>query len=437
MNKNKRLPRRPAKAIKTSSELPIKSRKKRWIRYGVYALVVLAAVAVRFWLTGPEVPTPPLTDLDPALVEEIENARAEIWESPREPEKWGRLGMLLAAHSYPIEAVQCFEHAEVLDPASWKWPYLRSIAQEQSDRAASLDALSQAAETAGDDEPFPRLLLVERLMETGERDEAEQHLQIALRHWPEHPRAHLNQARLLSQRGNAQAALAALNKATSDRHTRRTAHQLLIQIHRRLGDDAATSAALARLEELPPDEAWRDRWREALDGFRISKGAYIARINELARRGDYDRLARTTAETIERFPELAHLVTGRERLSRGDLVGAERALREAVELDPKSVDALVSLGEALLRQDKIAAAVESFRKATRLEPMHGEAYLRLGQALAKQDQQQESLASFRSAVQFMPTSPKAHRALAEALSAVGQGSAAEEHRRHAERLTKE
>src|SRR5687767_7522935 len=108
MKKNKRLPRPLAKAIQTSSEPPIKSPKKRWIRYGVYGLIVLAAVGVRFWLTGPDVPTPPLEGLDSALVEEIENARAEIWESPREPEKWGRLGMLLAAHSYPIEAVQCF-----------------------------------------------------------------------------------------------------------------------------------------------------------------------------------------------------------------------------------------------------------------------------------------------------------------------------------------
>ena len=242
MSKHKPLERRRAKTLKDAPSQPPNPPKSRWLFYGGCVLVLAVGVGVRLWLTGPDTPLPPLDNLDPVLVEEIENARAEIWESPQEPEKWGRLGMLYAAHSFPDEAVQCFERALELDSTRWKWPYLRSIALEQSDRAASLAALGQSAETAGDDEPFPRLLLVERLMELGERDEAERHLQIALRYWPEHPRAHLNQARLQFERDDTQAALASLRQALNDRHTQRAAHQLLVQIHRRQRDDAAAAA---------------------------------------------------------------------------------------------------------------------------------------------------------------------------------------------------
>jgi tetratricopeptide (TPR) repeat protein len=436
MTEHKNLPRRTAKPV-AQTPPPVASKKRSWIRYGFYATVVAAAIGIRFWLAGPKIPTPSFDGLDPVLVEEIENARAEIWESPQEPEKWGRVGMLYAAHSLADEAVQCFERAGELQPESWKWPYLKSMATEQSDPAASLAALREAADTAGDEEPLPRLLLAERLMEQGELAECERQLQIALTHWPQHPRAHLNYARLQTVRDDADAALKSLAHATADHHTRRSAHQLLIQIHRRRGDDAAASAAVEQLARLPQDEAWPDRWREALGAFRISKGAYIARINDLGRRGETNKLARTAAESIERYPELAHLVSGRERSSRGDLAGAEQALREAVRLDPTSVDAHLSLGEVLLAQGQTEAAVESFRSAVKVEPAHGQAHFRLGEALLRLGEKDKSVASFRAAIQFMPTSAEAHRSLAEALEQSGDAEAATEHRRIAERLAKE
>ncbi len=435
MNKHKHAPRRTAKANAAAPGPPRTVRDRAWLRYAAYAILVAGAIGLSSWMTGPKVPAPALENLDDALVEEIENARAEIWAAPANAEKWGRLGMLYAAHSFPVEALECFERAEELNASQWKWAYLRAITLEQSDPAAALSALNEAAEAAAGDDELPRMLLVERLIELGERDEAQRHLQVALRHWPEHPRVHLNRARLLWVRDDPRGALVALQKAASDRHTQRMAQQLLVQVHRRLADHGATAAAEERLAKLPPDEAWPDRWREAIDAFRTSKGAYIARIDELGRRGDFGRLARVAAESISRYPELAHLVKGRERLSQGDLVAAERALREAVRLDPGSVDAWLSLGEALMRQGKVDAAVEAFRQATQVDSAHGGAHLQLAEALAAQGDRAAALASFHSAVQYMPTSPEAHRALADALAKSGEAAAADEHRRQAEQLT--
>jgi len=411
------------------------SSKTRFVRYGLYGLIVLVAIAVRFWIAGPTVPLPELADLDPVLVEEIENARAAIWQTPRRPEAWARMGMLLAAQGFTAEAVECFLKASELDSENWKWPYLRAVTLEGYEPAAAREALREAAVLAGDEDPLPKLVLIERLLEIGEFDEAQRHLQIALRFWPDNPRVNLNQARWLFARGDVGGCLAPLAKAADDRHTRRAAHRLLAQVHRRLGDETAADKATATLDELPPDEEWPDPLRKQFELFRISKGAYIARITQLGESGEDAAAARVANEAIGRYPDLAHLVAGRERLSRGDAAGAEVALRKALAIDPRSTDALVSLGEALVRQEKHAAAEDAFRQAIEVNPATGQAYLQLGRCLAAQKKHKESLGPFRTAVQYMPLSIEAHRELARALSDSGQPEEAEVHQKHAERLT--
>jgi tetratricopeptide (TPR) repeat protein len=438
MKKSRRERRNEPKAVvSATSPSPVKkSLGKRLIPYAIGGVaVILVAIGVRFWLQGPDIPMPPAESLDNRLTEEIENARAQIWEAPREPERWGDLGMLLAAHSFPTEAVQCFDRAAKLDPANWCWPYLCSLALEQTDSAAARDALREAAVVAADLEPLPRLLLVERLLETGELDEAARHLDIALRYWPENARAKLNQARLLFLRDDAAGALVALKSAAGDRHTRRQAHQLFAQLHHRLGDQPAAEQALVALKSLPHDEPWPDYWREKLESFHIRKGALIARIHELGRRGEIETAHRTVIKSIERYPELAHLIGGRQRLAKGENEAAERVLSDALRFDPLSVDAMLSLGEALERQKKYSDAEYVLRRATAREPTNGETHLRLGRCLISQKQFDAAVSPLRTATHLMPTSPDAHAALADALSAIGKTDEADEHRRHADRLS--
>ena len=427
----------PKAAVNTiSPPPPRKSLGKRLLPYAIGGIAaILVAIGVRFWLQGPEIPMPPAESLDSRLTEEIENARAIIWEAPRQPERWGDLGMLLAAHSFPAEAVQCFQRAAQLDSDNWCWPYLRTIALEQTDPAAARDALREAAVVAADLEPLPRLLLVERLLETGELDEAGRHLNAALHYWPDNARAKLNQARLLFLRDDAAGALVAAKSAAGDRHTRRQAHELLAQLHRRRGDQPAAEQALAAVKSLPRDEPWPDYWREKLESFHIRKGALIARIHELSSRGEIESAHRTVIKSIERYPELAHLIGGRQRLAKGENEAAERVLSDALRYDPRSIDAMLSLGEALERQKKYSDAEYVLRRATAREPTNGETHLRLGRCLVLQKQFEAAVTPLRTAVHLMPMSPDAHGALADALSAVGKTDEADEHRRHADRLS--
>lgn len=67
----------------------------------------------------------------------------------------------------------------------------------------------------------------------------------------------------------------------------------------------------------------------------------------------------------------------------GDLVAAETAANEALELDGNNVDALLVLGRIAARQQQWDSAAAYFRRATAVRPDHAEAQLNLGQALEK------------------------------------------------------
>src|SRR5688500_9638783 len=103
MKKGKRSRPGPANPVvkTTAAAPPHRPRRSRVVLYAASSLLLIsAAFGVRYWLMGPDIPVPPPDKLDQRLAEEIENARAIIWEAPRQPERWGDLGMLLAAHSF-------------------------------------------------------------------------------------------------------------------------------------------------------------------------------------------------------------------------------------------------------------------------------------------------------------------------------------------------
>ena len=141
------------------------------------------------------------------------------------------------------------------------------------------------------------------------------------------------------------------------------------------------------------------------------------------------------AESIEAYPELAHLVAGRERLSRAILRAPKPRFARRIKLDPESIDALLSLGDALKQQKKLDQAEDTFRRAIAVEPTNGDAQLRLGRCLAEQKEFDAALTPLQAAVQFMPTSADAHNAMADAFSSLGRAAEAADHRRQAEQLS--
>src|SRR5438270_5558930 len=136
----------------------------------VVALVVIGAgiaLLVAAWLwRSPAPPDVDLAGVDPAIVQAIDAARAEVRAAPRSAATWGRLGMVLRAHDFAAEANACFAQAERLDASDPRWPYLHGLTVALTDRDAAIPLLQRAADRSPFN-PTPRLRLAEVLLQQG------------------------------------------------------------------------------------------------------------------------------------------------------------------------------------------------------------------------------------------------------------------------------
>jgi tetratricopeptide (TPR) repeat protein len=97
---------------------------------------------------------------------------------------------------------------------------------------------------------------------------------------------------------------------------------------------------------------------------------------------------------------------------RGDIAGAETRFREALQLDPFHVPALVGLGRVRFRQGRFANAAGLLTEAVRLQPGMPEIHNNLGTALAAQNRHDDAIAQFTEALRLRPDFAEARKNLA-------------------------
>lgn len=88
-----------------------------------------------------------------------------------------------------------------------------------------------------------------------------------------------------------------------------------------------------------------------------------------------------------------HITEGDGLLRRGDLAGAERCYRLALEADPRSASALQSLGYLAMQRGDLQAGVQWARRAVEAAPGFALAYNLLGSALLALGRYEEALAA--------------------------------------------
>ncbi|MGD1912041.1 MAG: tetratricopeptide repeat protein [Rivularia sp. (in: cyanobacteria)] len=108
------------------------------------------------------------------------------------------------------------------------------------------------------------------------------------------------------------------------------------------------------------------------------------------------------------------------RYNRGDLQGAELALRAALSRDSNLASARNYLGNIFLKQNRLDAAVQEYGEAIRLNPNLAEGYYNLGLALQKQGQNEAAITAYRQALVVEPTMANAQYNLGLVLYQQGQ-----------------
>jgi tetratricopeptide (TPR) repeat protein len=138
-----------------------------------------------------------------------------------------------------------------------------------------------------------------------------------------------------------------------------------------------------------------------------------------------DREAREEEARLGREPEaLAMLTQGTDLGKRGDIEGAARLLRRAVELNPTLVDAHFNLAVALARLGRMDEAIGGMHEVLRLQPKDFDAHSRLGTWLAGQGRHAEAVAHLERAAALEVNSRDAWLRLANGYEAAGRPQAA-------------
>src|SRR5690554_4079329 len=130
---------------------------------------------------------------------------------------------------------------------------------------------------------------------------------------------------------------------------------------------------------------------------------------------------RSTAEhSVRRERARALTAQGVDLHGRGDLVGAERAYREALRLDPANPLLLHYLGLIAAQKGSFKEAERLIAKAITREPANVEALRNLGKVRLTSGNPQAAEEVLRKALQFAPDDPPTLTVLGATLSALGQ-----------------
>lgn len=114
-----------------------------------------------------------------------------------------------------------------------------------------------------------------------------------------------------------------------------------------------------------------------------------------------------------------HLRQGYTLYNQGNIDGAIRQWRQAVDHAPSHAEAHYRIGIALQERGELPQAITALREATRLNPDNATIHIHLARACEAAGNTQDALAAYRKALQLVPTSAHVHHRIGHVLAAQG------------------
>lgn len=169
----------------------------------------------------------------------------------------------------------------------------------------------------------------------------------------------------------------------------------------------------------------------------LSSEEYDEKAHRLYNDGDFDGALEMLREGLSLYPSAVELYVGLgyARLAREEFAWARRAFGQALALDPIHEDALVGMGEVLLRLGDHARALGCFREVQEMGfDEDVELMLTMGRALYREGLFPQARDVFTKAVSVRPDFADTTAALAYCLHRLGDEVEASRHLRRALRL---
>lgn len=308
-------------------------------------------------------------------------------------------------------------------------PRQRDRLRERAERAAAALLALQPS----DSESYRFLATLAR--DRGRVDEALRHLGQALALCPDDLAARLESIELLLAEGradeaearcrellgidpgsvDARRALADIRCAAGDAKTAAVLYGEILEtkkadLHARLGR-ATAHLALGKLDEALADADAALRVADRSARARFVRGAVYQRRGDHAAATHEFQLA--VAQRRDHVP--SYLALARSHLARERPREAAEALRTALKIEPKSIDARLLLAQAHLGQHFPDAAIKVLEEGRGLDPDHAAIHRWLGRAHCDKGDRKQALRHFREMARLLPQSALAHRLIGETL----------------------
>ncbi len=420
------------------------SLKRYRIRAGAaLAAAVLGAggyLAFREPAAPPALPAVDLEGVDPRIATAVRHAEAGVREAPESGAAWGRLGQVLLANEFYAPAQACLARAEELDPTNPRWPYLQSRLNPSTNPQTE-PKLRRAIELCDKQSVAgPILHLADWLLSRGRIDEAEAEFRRSLQVATNNPWGRVGMTKVALARGDAGAALAALEPPGAPPTARetipRTYHTLRAEIEQRRGNPDAAAAAARLSRSLPKDPDPPDPFSFEVVVLTTGVRGELVRANGYLSGGQVSDAVNLLAQITREYPgnHLTWLALGRAQLAAGDLAAAEQAVRAAVRIAPDATPAHTLLGRILAQAGRPTEAAAAFRRATECQPGNPAGHLALADALDKAGDPDGAAAALRDGLRHAPQDAALHLALGARLVRAKRMSEAVPYLRDAARL---
>ena len=372
---------------------------------------------------------PDVSRLHPSAQQQLNEAYRSLMTVVRNPEvsprersdAYGEMGTLFMAAEFLPAAERCFQNAQLLAPAAFRWSYyMAHLLRKAGELARSAESFERALQLRP--ENLAAVVWLGRVYLDLGRPEAAEPLvtQTLLRH-PDAPAVRFEAGRVALATQDYADAVEHLEAALALDPGATAIHYPLAMAYRQLGDlgqaddhlqrrGGRGSAAGVPVRLADPLMAALNAVFQNPQYYRDL--AYHAFANE-----DWPAAVTQFRKAVDAAPDHAamrlDLGVALERL--GDARGAQTQFEDALRLDPRLFKAHYNLGALLARSGRDQEAIDRFMEAVTHNPNFGAAHLALAHALLRTGRLERSLTGYRRVIELEPGNGQARFGEAMAL----------------------
>ncbi len=324
-------------------------------------------------------------------------------ERPSDPQRSGRVGMLLHAYRHFESAALFYRYAISRSQSKFRWTYYLGLAEKEAGQSEeAVRSFRQALSLQPDYLPA-QLQLATTLIDLNRMEESIPDLQEIVKRQPAHPTAHYDLGRALRKLGRNDDALKSFSRACKLVPDFGAAQYALALAYRDRGDQERSERHAALFEKHKDSRpAADDPLQKEVWELRAGVTALLEKAALLQAEGRKEEAIAEYRKVLRIRPEhgMAHASLMGLYRHLGRLDEGEAQYRAVLKVNPDIPEVHYNWGFLLLDRGLPAEAVTAFERALELNPSYADAHANLAVVLSGSDQTSRAVTHLRRALEI-------------------------------------